>query len=62
MMQRLAFLLLAASVALLGTVVPVEAALLGNRDTNGQRFARGLPPLPPVKRSPTESAWRLTLP
>ncbi|KAI9440890.1 hypothetical protein H4582DRAFT_1503589 [Lactarius indigo] len=57
-MQRFVFLLLAASVALLATVVPVEAAILGKRETNAQRFARGLPPLPPVKRSPTETAKR----
>ncbi len=62
MMQRFVFLLLAASVALLATVVPVEAALLGNRKTNGQRLAREHPSLPPVKQSPTESAWRLSLP
>ncbi len=61
MMQRFAFLLLAASVALLRTVVPVEAALLMKRETNAQRFARGLPPLPPVRRSLTESAWRFYL-
>ncbi|KAH9055750.1 hypothetical protein EDB87DRAFT_1687836 [Lactarius vividus] len=57
-MQRFVFLLLAASVALLATVVPVEAALLGKRETNAQRFARGLPPLPPARRSPTETAER----
>ena len=44
MMQRFAFLLLAASVALLSSVVPVEAALLKKRHTNGQRFAKGLLP------------------
>ncbi|KAH8978005.1 hypothetical protein EDB86DRAFT_991792 [Lactarius hatsudake] len=58
MVRRLAFLLLAASVALLGTLVPVEAALHMKRETNGQRFARGLPPLPPIRRSPTETAHR----
>ncbi|KAI9458349.1 hypothetical protein BJY52DRAFT_1186839 [Lactarius psammicola] len=57
-MQRFAFLLLAASVALLGTIVPVEAAWQGKHETNGQRFARGLPPLPPVRRSLTETARR----
>ncbi|KAH8995124.1 hypothetical protein EDB86DRAFT_3077922 [Lactarius hatsudake] len=46
-MQRFVFLLLAASVVLFATVVPVEAVLLGKRETNAQRFARGLPPLPP---------------
>ncbi|KAI9451504.1 hypothetical protein BJY52DRAFT_1190941 [Lactarius psammicola] len=29
---------------------------LPTRETNGQRFARGLPPLPPIRRSPTETA------
>ncbi|KAI9440893.1 hypothetical protein H4582DRAFT_1939900 [Lactarius indigo] len=57
-MQRFAFLLLAASVALLAIVIPAEAALLGKRETNAQRFARGLPPLPPARRSPTETAKR----
>ncbi|KAH9031291.1 hypothetical protein EDB84DRAFT_1492734 [Lactarius hengduanensis] len=28
------------------------------RETNGQRFARGFPPLPPIRRSPTETADR----
>ncbi|KAH9031301.1 hypothetical protein EDB84DRAFT_1492756 [Lactarius hengduanensis] len=32
------------------------------RETNGQRFARGLPPLPPIRRSPTESAQVLPPP
>ncbi|KAH9059666.1 hypothetical protein EDB87DRAFT_1684518 [Lactarius vividus] len=58
MVQRLAFLLLAASATLLGTFIPVEAALFMKRETNGQRFARGLPPLPPIRRSPTETANR----
>ncbi|KAI9451507.1 hypothetical protein BJY52DRAFT_99408 [Lactarius psammicola] len=58
MVQRFAFLLFVASVALLGAFVPVEAALSMKRETNGQRFARGLPPLPPIRRSPTESAKR----
>ncbi|KAI9451831.1 hypothetical protein BJY52DRAFT_1226452 [Lactarius psammicola] len=57
-MQRFAFLLLAASVALLGIFVPVEAALPVKRETNGQRLAKGLPPLPPVRQSPTETAKR----
>ncbi|KAI9458352.1 hypothetical protein BJY52DRAFT_1269236 [Lactarius psammicola] len=53
MMQRFIFILLAASVAILGVVVPVEAALLGKRGTKGQRIAGG--PLPrrlPVRRFP----------
>ncbi|KAI9439000.1 hypothetical protein H4582DRAFT_1946070 [Lactarius indigo] len=58
MVQTFAFFLFVASVALLGTVVLVDAALLTKRETNGQRFARGLPPLPPTRRSPTETANR----
>lgn len=54
-MQRFAFLLLVASVALLGAIIPVQGAFK-KRETNAQRFARGLNPLPPVRRSPTESA------
>ena len=54
MMQGFTCLLL---VALLGVVVvPVQTTFVGNRETNGQRFARGLPPLPPLRRSPTDSA------
>jgi hypothetical protein len=56
MMQGFAFLFLIASVALLSTVVPVQTTFVGKRETNAKRFARGLPPLPPVRRSPTESA------
>ncbi|KAI0249658.1 hypothetical protein BJV78DRAFT_1283786 [Lactifluus subvellereus] len=36
--------------------VPVEGDALLQRDTNAARFARGMPPLPPVKR--TEAAKR----
>ena len=61
MIQRFAFLLLVASVALVGTVVPVDAAKLAKRETNAQRFARGLGPLPPAKRCYTNSAWSLSL-
>ena len=60
-MQKFAILLLAASFALLGALVPVEAAFLPKRETNGHRFARGLPPLPPTRRSPTEGAWMCPL-
>jgi hypothetical protein len=57
MMQGFAFLLLVASVALLSaSVLPVQTAFVGKRETNAQRFARGLPPLPPLRRSPTDSA------
>jgi hypothetical protein len=48
--------LLAALVTLLGLstavqAVPVADDALVMRDTNAARFARGMPPLPPVKRS-----------
>jgi len=56
-MQRFTFLLLVASVALLATFVPVEATRLAKRETNGQRFARDLPPLRP-KRSHVRTAKR----
>ncbi|KAI9441108.1 hypothetical protein BJY52DRAFT_1421150 [Lactarius psammicola] len=46
------------SVTLWGVHVLVEAAVQTKRETNGQRFAKGLPPLPPVRRSPTETAKR----
>ena len=49
-----------ASVTLLGIVVPVDAARHTRRETNAQRFERSLGPLPPLKRSRTDSAWRLS--
>jgi hypothetical protein len=60
MMQRFAFVLLVALVALLGLSTAVHAVPIGSatpvkRETNAMRFARGLPPLPPVKR--TDSMW-----
>ncbi|KAI0297459.1 hypothetical protein B0F90DRAFT_1739507 [Multifurca ochricompacta] len=60
MMQRFTVLFLAVSFVLLGFVapVPVEAALLVKRETNAVRFARGLPPLPPVRRTKTSAAKR----
>ena len=60
-MQRFTLLLLVASVALLGAVVPVDATRPVKRETNAQRFARHLAPLDPVKRSRTDSAWRFFL-
>ena len=49
MMLRFTLLLLVASLALLGAVVPVGATRLVKRETNA--------PLTPVKRSRTDSAW-----
>ena len=54
-MQKFALIVLAASAALLGFVTPVESQALENRETNADRFARGMPPLPPAKRTETES-------
>ncbi|KAI0259404.1 hypothetical protein BC834DRAFT_906271 [Gloeopeniophorella convolvens] len=58
MMQRFACVLLVASAVLLGLVVPSGAASLQRRETNAQRFARGLPPLPPIRRTSTDTAKR----
>jgi hypothetical protein len=57
--------LLAALVTLLGLstavqAIPLEDDALVMRDTNAARFARGMPPLPPVKR--TEGMSPDTLP
>jgi len=49
-MQKFAIIFLAAFAALLGLVVPVEGVALVDRETNAERFARGLPPPPPHKR------------
>ncbi len=51
-MQKFGLLFLAVSTALLGLVVPVEGVALVDRETNADRFARGLPPLPP--RAPNQ--------
>ena len=51
-MQKFALICLAASTALLGLVAPVEGVALVDRETNADRFARGLPPLPP--RAPSQ--------
>jgi len=50
-MQRFAVILFAL-VALFAVVVPSSASILSQvkRETNGDRFARGLPPLPPSRR------------
>jgi hypothetical protein len=51
-MQKFALICLAASTALLGFLAPVEGVALVDRETNAERFARGLPPLPP--RAPNQ--------
>jgi len=37
-------------VALLGLALPSSAHAIGQRETNSQRLARGLPPNPPSRR------------
>ncbi|KAH9986676.1 hypothetical protein BJV74DRAFT_885900 [Russula compacta] len=54
MMQKFAFILFALSAALLGLAAPVQDAAIMERETNAQRFARGMPPMAPVRRSETE--------
>jgi hypothetical protein len=59
-MQKFTAILFVALVALLGLYAPVLAIpahsdTLVRRGTNADRFARGLPPLPPTKRYPTGS-------
>lgn len=49
-MQKFGLLFLAVSSALLGLVIPVEGVALVERETNAERFARGLPPLAPINR------------
>lgn len=61
-MQKFTLVFLA--VAFLGFLAPVEsqeAQALENRETNADRFARGMPPLPPSKRSLTDSTSNLFL-
>ena len=55
MMQKFALILFALSAALFGLAAPLEGAALMERETNAQRFARGMPPMAPVKRSETGS-------
>lgn len=50
-MQKFALLFLAASTSFLGFLAPVEGQAVAKRETNGERFARGMGPLPPTKRS-----------
>jgi hypothetical protein len=45
-----------ATTALLGFVAPVESQSIEYRETNAERFARGMPPLPPSKRTETNGA------
>ena len=52
-MMHKSFILLAALFTLLGLSTAVQAVPL-KRETNAARFARGLPPLPPVNLKRTE--------
>lgn len=49
-MQKFALLFLAASISFSGLLAPVQGQEIVNRETNGERLARGLNPLPPTKR------------
>ena len=60
-MQKFALICLAVSSALLGLVAPVEGVALVDRETNGDRFARGLPPLPPRAPNPREGVPQFSL-
>jgi len=55
-MQKYAFVFLAVVAALLAFVPLVEGVAVGKRVTNAQRFARGMTPLPPAKRTKTQGA------
>ncbi|KAI0287328.1 hypothetical protein BC826DRAFT_1118315 [Russula brevipes] len=54
-MQKLVFIVLA---AFLGLISLVEGVAAVTRETNADRFARGLPPLAPVRRTRTDTAKR----
>jgi len=57
-MQKFVLFFLLALATLLVLVPSVEGAAIGKRDTNAERFARGMSPLPPVRRSGTQAARR----
>ena len=55
-MQKFAFILLAVLAMLMMLAPRVEGAVIDRRrETNAERFARGMTPLPPLKRTPTSS-------
>ena len=58
-MQKFLFVFLVFVAVFLALVPSVEGAALGKRETNAERFARGMSPLPPVKRSRTEGTSNL---
>jgi hypothetical protein len=55
-MQKFAFILLAVLATLMMLAPRAEgAAIAEKRETNAERFARGMNPLPPTKRSDSTS-------
>jgi hypothetical protein len=58
-MQKFVLFFLVAFVTLLAFVPSVQGAAVEKRVTNGERFARGMTPLPPAKRSGTEGTSEL---
>jgi len=55
-MQKFAFILLAVLAMLMMLTPRVEgAAISQRRETNAERFARGMNPLPPARRTETSS-------
>jgi hypothetical protein len=59
MMQKFLFVFLVFATVLLALAPSVEGSAIGERQTNAERFARGMNPLPPVKRSRTEGTSEL---
>jgi hypothetical protein len=59
-MQKFLFVFLAFVAVFVALVPSVEGAALG-RQTNAERLARGMKPLPPVKRSKTEGTSEIWL-
>ena len=55
-MQKFAFILLAVLATLMMLAPRVEGAAIEKRETNGERLARGMTPLPPVKRTETSTS------
>ena len=59
MMQKFVFFFLVALVSLLALVPSVEGAAIERRITNAERFAQGMTPLPPARRSNTQGTSEL---
>ena len=54
-MQKFAFIFLAVLAVLMMLAPRVEGAAIERRETNAERFARGMTPLPPVRRTSSTS-------